>query len=135
MTNSGLSQARRARCVNHASRLRRLSGLGGVDVCRQGLLRGLNNGLEGGRIVDGELGEIHHAQQWEEGGTTTVDNAVLLCWRHHQAVHQNSITIHHHAGGFIFTKPDGALLGVRRHHAVIVKVPGKEGEDTRQTKE
>ena len=65
------------------------------------------------------IGEIHHAQQWEEGGTTTVDNAVLLCWRHHQAVHQNSITIHHHAGGFIFTKPDGALLGVRRHDGQI----------------
>ena len=66
-----------------------------------------------------EVGEIHHAQQWEEGGATTVDNAVLLCWRHHQAVHQNSITIHHHAGGFIFTKPDGALLGVRRHDGQI----------------
>ena len=66
-----------------------------------------------------EVGEIHHAQEWEEGGTTTVDNAVLLCWRHHQAVHQNSITIHHHAGGFIFTKPDGALLGVRRHDGQI----------------
>ncbi|MFT3942438.1 MAG: DUF222 domain-containing protein [Ancrocorticia sp.] len=62
-----------------------------------------------------EVSEIHHAQEWEEGGTTTVDNAVLLCWRHHQAVHQNSMTIHHHAGGFVFTKPDGTRLGVRRH--------------------
>lgn len=62
-----------------------------------------------------EVGEIHHAQQWDEGGTTTVDNAVLLCWRHHQTVHQNNITIHHHTGGFIFTKPDRTVLGIRKH--------------------
>ncbi len=62
-----------------------------------------------------EVSEIHHAQEWEKGGTTVVDNAVLLCWHHHQTVHSNAVTITHHAGGFIFSRPDGSLIGVRRH--------------------
>ncbi|MFT0848282.1 DUF222 domain-containing protein [Actinomycetaceae bacterium L2_0104] len=62
-----------------------------------------------------EVGEIHHAQQWQKNGATVVDNAVLLCYRHHQTVHANQITITHHAGGFAFTRPDGSILGIRLH--------------------
>lgn len=32
--------------------------------------------------------DAHHVQHWADGGTTKVDNLVLLCRRHHRAVHQ-----------------------------------------------
>lgn len=62
-----------------------------------------------------EVSEIHHAQEWERNGATVVDNAVLLCWHHHQTVHANAVTITHHAGGFIFSRPNGSHIGVRTH--------------------
>ncbi|MFT3942838.1 MAG: DUF222 domain-containing protein [Ancrocorticia sp.] len=62
-----------------------------------------------------EYSEIHHAQEWEEGGPTIVDNAVLLCFHHHQHIHSEHIIITHHAGGFVFTKPGGEIVGIRRH--------------------
>ncbi len=64
-----------------------------------------------------EVGEIHHAQEWNEGGATVLDNAVLLCYRHHKAVHSNSITITHHVGGFVFSRPDHTVLGTRVHES------------------
>ena len=62
-----------------------------------------------------EVGQIHHAQQWEKGGATIIDNAVLLCYRHHNTVHANEITITHHVGGFVFSRPDGTILATRLH--------------------
>lgn len=32
--------------------------------------------------------DVHHVQYWEHGGTTDVDNGVLLCRRHHRMVHK-----------------------------------------------
>ena len=64
-----------------------------------------------------EVSEIHHAQEWEKGGTTVVDNAVLLCWHHHSTVHANAVTITHHAGGFVFSRQDGSVIGVRKHES------------------
>ena len=62
-----------------------------------------------------EYAEIHHVQEWEDGGPTIVDNAVLLCFHHHQHIHSEHIIITHHAGGFVFTKPGGEIVGIRRH--------------------
>jgi hypothetical protein len=40
-------------------------------------------GCENRRFVD-----AHHVQHWARGGETTLDNLVLLCRRHHRAVHE-----------------------------------------------
>jgi hypothetical protein len=35
----------------------------------------------------------HHVAHWEHGGDTTIANCVLLCERHHRAVHADQLTI------------------------------------------
>ncbi len=60
-------------------------------------------------------GQIHHALPWKRGGATDLVNAVLLCWHHHALVHREMTTIAHHDGGFVFTRPDGTIIGTRRH--------------------
>lgn len=30
--------------------------------------------------------EVHHVQEWAQGGHTTTDNGVLLCWFHHRSL-------------------------------------------------
>ncbi|MGO3042741.1 DUF222 domain-containing protein [Ancrocorticia populi] len=66
-----------------------------------------------------EYGEVHHAQQWERGGSTIVDNAVLLCFAHHRVIHSEHITITHHTGGFSFTRKDGKHIGTSRARPLL----------------
>jgi hypothetical protein len=40
----------------------------------------------------------HHVHEWEHGGGTDLDNTVLLCVRHHHAVHEGGWTITRAAG-------------------------------------
>jgi 5-methylcytosine-specific restriction endonuclease McrA len=47
------------------------------------------------------VGEGHHVRHWAEGGPATLSNLVLLCRRHHRAVHEE--------GYQIDQTPDGAL--------------------------
>jgi hypothetical protein len=35
----------------------------------------------------------HHVQHWEHGGDTTIANSLLLCERHHRAIHADQLTI------------------------------------------
>lgn len=65
-----------------------------------------------------EQGEIHHAQEWERGGPTIVDNAVLLCFAHHEVIHRDQITITHHQGGFVFIGREGESIGTSRTRAL-----------------
>ena len=60
-------------------------------------------------------GQIHHALPWQSGGKTNLANAILLCWHHHALVHRDMISIRHHDGGFVFTRADGAVIGIRKH--------------------
>ena len=50
---------------------------------------------------------IHHVQHWQNGGNTDIDNLVMLCWFHHEKVHQDNITIKHYERGWLFVDQYG----------------------------
>jgi hypothetical protein len=43
--------------------------------------------------IDPSRCEAHHVHEWERGGGTDLDNMVLLCTRHHHAVHEGRMRI------------------------------------------
>ena len=52
--------------------------------------------------------DAHHVQHWADGGPTRLDNLVLLCRRHHRAVHEEGFRITRDASGDAqFVRPDG----------------------------
>ena len=55
---------------------------GGCQICGEGT-------LGGSRI--GKILEVHHYTPRNQGGTETIDNAVLLCRPCHADVHNNKI--------------------------------------------
>jgi hypothetical protein len=58
------------------------------------------------RIVQG-----HHIRHWAHGGPTKLSNLVLLCRRHHRAVHEEGFSVARaHHGQLMFTRPDGRPL-------------------------
>ena len=60
----------------------------------------------GNRRVD-----AHHIEHWADGGRTALDILVLLCRRHHRAVHEEGYRVTIDAGGDVkFLRPDGHLL-------------------------
>ena len=53
----------------------------------------------------------HHLVHWAHGGATTLDNLVLLCRRHHRAVHEDGFRVTLNAHGDVrFFQPDGRPL-------------------------
>jgi hypothetical protein len=57
------------------------------------------------------VGEGHHVRHWAEGGPTTLANLVLLCRRHHRAVHEEGYRVASEDGGALqFRWPDGRPL-------------------------
>jgi hypothetical protein len=48
----------------------------------------------------------HHVREWENGGSTAIDNCVLLCVRHHHAVHE---------GGWSLSRAPGVPPGATGH--------------------
>jgi hypothetical protein len=61
------------------------------------------------RFVDG-----HHIRHWAAGAETSLANLVLLCRRHHRAVHEGGYTIEATAephDPVRFRRPDGTVLG------------------------
>ncbi len=60
----------------------------------------------GNRRVD-----AHHVRHWADGGRTALDNLVLLCRRHHRAVHEEGFRVTLDAAGDArFAHPDGRPL-------------------------
>ena len=56
-------------------------------------------------------GDVHHVKHWAHGGRTALDNLVLLCRRHHRAVHEEGFRVTLDAdGGVQFVGPDGRPL-------------------------
>ncbi len=43
--------------------------------------------------IDPSRCEAHHVQEWERDGATDLDNLILLCTRHHHAVHEGRMRI------------------------------------------
>jgi hypothetical protein len=57
--------------------------------------------------------DIHHIVPWSHGGATDADNLVLLCSRHHHAVHEAGWTVERLSGGsHRWTSPAG-----QSHHS------------------
>jgi hypothetical protein len=57
------------------------------------------------------VGQGHHVQHWAQGGPTTLSNLVLLCRRHHRAVHEDGYRVVRAPDGTLrFTRPDGRPL-------------------------
>ena len=52
--------------------------------------------------------EAHHLKHWADGGETSLDNLVLLCRRHHRAVHEEGYRIEKSTEGELrFFRPQG----------------------------
>ena len=55
--------------------------------------------------------DAHHIEHWADGGRTSLDNLVLLCRRHHRAVHEEGYRVTIDAAGDVkFLRPDGHPL-------------------------
>jgi len=55
--------------------------------------------------------DAHHVEHWADGGATRLDNLVLLCRRHHRAVHEEGWTVTWGPDGDAqFTQPTGVRL-------------------------
>jgi uncharacterized protein DUF222/HNH endonuclease len=51
----------------------------------------------------------HHLVHWADGGETSLSNLVLLCRRHHRAVHER-FALELADGRPVFRRPDGSVL-------------------------
>ena len=57
------------------------------------------------------FGQGHHVRHWAQGGPTTLSNLVLLCRRHHRAVHEEGYQVDRLPDGELcFRRPDGRVL-------------------------
>ena len=57
------------------------------------------------------FGQGHHVHHWAQGGPTTLGNLVLLCRRHHHAVHEEGYRVSRQPHGALeFRRPDGRPL-------------------------
>jgi hypothetical protein len=54
--------------------------------------------------------DAHHVVHWADGGTTALENLVLLCRRHHGSVHSGRFTLAMVDDSPEFRGPDGSLL-------------------------
>jgi hypothetical protein len=71
------------------------------------------------------VGQGHHVRHWARGGPTTLTNLVLLCRRHHRAVHEQGYQLAREPDGTLcFARPDGRPLPAVPPAAVVPADPG-----------
>ena len=63
--------------------------------------------------TDPDLCDIHHVEPVSQGGPTRLDNLVLACWQHHNAVHHFGWQIHGPPGNRTLHPPDHCPLRTR----------------------
>jgi hypothetical protein len=62
---------------------------------------------------------LHHVEHWSNGGETSLDNLMLLCTKHHTAVHEGGFTIRRNfRDQWTFHRPDGIAVPDCGYHAV-----------------
>ncbi len=55
--------------------------------------------------------EAHHVKHWADGGETSLGNTLLLCRRHHRAVHEGRVKVSVNSDGTVlFFTPKGRML-------------------------
>jgi len=69
----------------------------------------------------------HHITWWSRGGRTSPDNLLLLCRKHHHAVHDREWTCEGTATSPTFTRPDGSAVTNAN------RLPGASAEALRST--
>jgi hypothetical protein len=62
-------------------------------------------GCDNTRFVD-----AHHIHHWVHGGETKLDNLVLLCRRHHRAVHEEGFCVERDGDCIRFVRPNGCVV-------------------------
>jgi hypothetical protein len=72
--------------------------------------------------------EPHHVLHWADGGPTDLANLVLLCWRHHHAVHEGRYRLAFSAGAVTVWRPDGTVL--QREARVLPEGPDLAEQNT-----
>jgi hypothetical protein len=70
--------------------------------------------------------DAHHIEHWLDGGETNLDNTVLLCRRHHRALHEHGFSLERVGGDMVFRDPrrvvvpaQGARCGVEVDLAAV----------------
>ena len=57
--------------------------------------------------------DAHHVEHWIDGGSTSLDNLVLLCRRHHRSVHEGEFELRQHRDGTTtFLRSNGTVFEV-----------------------
>jgi hypothetical protein len=57
--------------------------------------------------------DAHHITHWADGGSTSLDNLMLLCRRHHTLLHEGGVGVERDVlGGLTFVRPDGRTIEV-----------------------
>jgi hypothetical protein len=70
------------------------------------------------------LCDAHHVEPWAEGGATSLANTLLLCRRHHRAVHEEGFAMDLTLNGEArFYRPDGRLLPAAPAPPVLAPAP------------
>ena len=83
--------------------------------------------------------EAHHVKHWADGGETSLRNTLLLCRRHHRAVHEGRVKVSVNGDGTVlFFTPKGRMLvdapgrptlGNARRQRVWREAPGQRVSD------